>query len=56
MVLNFHTQRVMEEHNRKITKVAERKESTSKEAQKRKLEEVLRIFQGTLRQLGGRRR
>jgi len=54
--LNYRTQRVMEEHNRKIAKVSESKESTSKESQKKRLEEVLRIFQETLGQLGGRRR
>ena len=54
MILNFHTQRVMTEHNRKIAKVAQRKESTSKEAQKKRLEEMLCISQETLRQLRGR--
>jgi len=55
MILNNHSQRVMEEHNRKIAKVAESKKSTSKEAQKKRLEEMLRISQETLRQLRGRR-
>jgi len=55
MILNYRTQRVMETHNRKIAKVAESKESTSKEAQKKKLEAVLAIFQETRRQLRGRR-
>ena len=56
MILNHRTKSVMKNHNRKIAKVAEWKESTSKESQKKKLEDVLRIFQETLRQLGGRRR
>ena len=55
MILNYHTQRVMEEHNRKIAKVTASKKSTSKEAQKKRLEAMLRIFQETRRQLRGRR-
>lgn len=56
MILNYRTQRVMEEHNRKIQRIAEQSESTSKKAWKKKLEEVLAIFQETRRLLSGRRR
>ena len=44
-MLNYRTQSVMENHNRKIAKVAESKECTSKESKKKKVEAVLSIFQ-----------
>lgn len=50
-MLNYRSRSVMEEHNRKIAKVAQSKVST-----KKKVEEVLRIFQESLRRLGGRRK